>query len=323
LIFIGNDWSESHHDVEVQDERGQVLVRRRLEEGVAGVTALHELLGELADDPAEVVIGIETDRGLWVSALLGAGYEIYAVNPKAVARYRERYGGGSGKKSDTGDAHVLCDLVRLDRHNHRPVAGDSEGAEAIKVLARAHQRLIWARRRQLNALRAMLREYYPAALLAFGEDLGHHDALVVLEAAPTPAKGAALTRGRLSALLRRGGRQRYVDRRAGEIHEALRSRQLFPPDTLAAAYGAAVVSATKVIGEMNRQLAASRVSSPRALRHTRTPRSSSASQGLQSSSAPGCSASSGMTRTATPMLDAARTTPAPRRSPSPRAGRGW
>jgi transposase len=112
--------------------------RRRLPEGLAGIGQLHGLVGEHADDPAEV--GIETDRGLWVAALVAAGYEVYAINPKAVSRYRDRYGGGSGAKSDAGDAKVLADLVRTDRHNHRPVAGDSELAEAIKVLARAHQR---------------------------------------------------------------------------------------------------------------------------------------------------------------------------------------
>lgn len=254
MIFVGNDWAEGHHDIEIQDEAGQCLVRRRLEEGVAGVGVLHDLLADLVDDAAQVVIGIETDRGLWVAALVGAGYQVYAINPKAVARYRERYGGGSGKKSDALDAHVLADLVRLDRHNHRPVAGDSVEAEAVKVLARAQHRLIWLRRRQLNALRAMLREFYPAAMVAFGDDLAHPDALAVLEAAPSPAKGRSLSAARIAACLRRGGRKRYVDSRAQEIHEALRSEQLTPPEGLAEAYAAAVVAAVKVIGEMNRQL---------------------------------------------------------------------
>ena len=116
-----------------------------------------------------MVVGIETDRGLWVQALGAAGYQVFAVNPLAVARYRDRHQ-VSGAKSDAGDAKLLADLVRTDRHNHRPIAGDSPDAEAIKVLARAHQNLIWARTRHTNALRSALREYYPAALLAF-EDL--------------------------------------------------------------------------------------------------------------------------------------------------------
>lgn len=254
LIFVGDDWSEDHHDVEVQDGQGQRLVRRRLPEGVGGVGALHDLLAELVSEPGEVVVGIETDRGLWVAALVGAGYQVYAVNPKAVARYRERYGGGSGAKSDPGDAHVLADLVRTDRHNHRPVAGDSPQAEAVKVLARAHQRLVWARRRQINGLRATLREYYPAALDAFGEDLAHPDALAVLGRAPTPKAGRALSTSAITTALRRAGRKRNADARAGEIRDALRSDQLAPPTALADAFGAVVVSAVAVICEMNRQL---------------------------------------------------------------------
>ena len=137
MLFVGDDWAEAHHDIEVHDEHGRSLARRRLPEGLEGLAHLHGLLAEWADDPAEVVVGIETDRGLWVSALLAAGYQVYAVNPKAVHRYRERHV-LSGAKSDAGDAKVLADLVRTDRHNHRPIAGDSALAEAIKVLARAH-----------------------------------------------------------------------------------------------------------------------------------------------------------------------------------------
>jgi transposase len=64
------------------------------------------------DDEADrVVIGIETDRGPWVGALIAAGYTVYAINPLQAARYRERHG-TSGAKSDPGDAHVLAGRVR-------------------------------------------------------------------------------------------------------------------------------------------------------------------------------------------------------------------
>jgi transposase len=165
-------------------------------------------------------VGIETDRGLWVTALVGAGYAVYAINPKAVARYRERYGGGSGAKSDAGDARVLADLVRTDRHNHRPVAGDSDLAQAIYVLARAHQRLVWSRRRQINSLRATLREFYPAAMGAFGEDLASADALAVLSRAPTPELGRALSKSTIAALLRRAGRQGNLGARVDAIQSS-------------------------------------------------------------------------------------------------------
>ena len=163
LLFVGNDWAEDHHDVELQDATGRRLAKARLPEGVVGIARLHAMIGEHlgeADEPAEVVIGIETDRGPWVQALVAAGYQVYAVNPLQVARYRERHG-VSGAKSDSGDAHVLSDMVRTDRHQLRPVAGDSPEAEAVKVVARAHKTLVWERTRHLNRLRHALREYFP------------------------------------------------------------------------------------------------------------------------------------------------------------------
>jgi transposase len=137
-IFVGVDWAEAHHDVCVKDESGRTLAMRRIAEGIEGVRLFHELLAGRVDDPSEVVVGIETDRGLLVGALVAAGYRVHAVNPYSASRYRDRYS-SSGAKSDPGDAAVLADLVRTDAHRHREVAGDSELAEAIKVLARAHQ----------------------------------------------------------------------------------------------------------------------------------------------------------------------------------------
>jgi hypothetical protein len=184
VLFVGLDWAEEHHDVVVMAEHGRVLAARRVAEGLAGLTQLHELLAAHGEDPTEVVVGTETDRGLFVGALVAAGYQVDAVNPLAVSRYRDRHA-TSGAKSDAGDAKVLADLVRTDRHNHRPVAGDSELAEAVKVLARSHQSLVWTRQRQVNQLRSLLREFYPGALAAFAGDLGGRDALAVLAAAPT------------------------------------------------------------------------------------------------------------------------------------------
>ncbi|MGH8919398.1 MAG: transposase, partial [Actinomycetes bacterium] len=158
--------------------------------------------------------------------------------------------------SDAGDAKVLAEVVRTDRHNHRPVAGDTELAEAIKVLARSHHRLIWSRRRQLNVLRAQLREYYPGALEAFGTDLAHPDAVSVLLRAPTPELGRALSRSAIRATLARGRRKRNLDARAEKIQQALRSPQIEAPSLVATAYGASVRAGLAVVGEMTRQIAA-------------------------------------------------------------------
>jgi hypothetical protein len=155
MIFVGDDWAEAHHDVYLMDEYGRRLGSRRLPERLTGIRQLHELIAGHAAEPDQVVIGIETDRGLWVGALSGASYRVFAVNPLAVARYRDRHR-VSGAKSDASEAKLLADLVRTDRHNHRLIAGDSPEAEAIKVLARTHQNLIWTRNRHTNALRNAL-----------------------------------------------------------------------------------------------------------------------------------------------------------------------
>src|SRR3954470_24576718 len=252
MIFVGDDWAEDHHDVYLMDEAGQRLTARRLPEGLAGIRVLHELIAAHAEEAEQVMIGIETDRGLWVSALAAAGYQVWAINPMAAARYRDRHH-VSGAKSDAGDAKLLADLVRTDRHNHRQIAGDSADAEAIKVLARTHQSLIWARTRHANMLRSGLREYYPAALEAL-DSLTDGDALAVLGRAPTPEQGARLSLSKISSALKAGGRQRNIETRATEIQTILRREHLTAPDVVATAFGATTTAAVHVIAALNIQI---------------------------------------------------------------------
>src|ERR1700736_496520 len=172
---------------------------------------LGEQLGEAAD-AAEVVVGIETDRGPWVQALIAAGYRVFAVNPLQAARYRERHS-VSGAKSDAADAHMLGDMVRTDSHQLRPVAGDTAESEAIKVVTRAHKTLIWERTRHTQRLRHALRDYFPAALEAFA-DLDAADTLELLGKAATPALATKLSIGKISAALKRARRRNVADKAA-------------------------------------------------------------------------------------------------------------
>ncbi|SED95307.1 IS110 family transposase [Ruania alba] len=252
MIFVGDDWAEDHHDVHLMDETGKKLATRRLPEGITGIGALHAMVGAHTEDPEQVAIAIETDRGLWVQALVAAGYVVYAINPKAAARYRERHHVGGGK-SDPADAKMLADLVRTDAHNHRPVAGDSSQVEGIKVLARAHQNMIWSRTRETNRLRNALREYYPAAVDAF-EDLDDRDTLAVLGRAPDPATGARLSITQLKAALRAGGRRRYLDATAERIQASLRTEQLRAPQEIADAYATTTRSAVALLVTLNTQI---------------------------------------------------------------------
>jgi hypothetical protein len=169
-----------------------------------------------------------------------------------VARYRERHS-TSGAKSDAADAHLLAEVVRLDRAHHRRIAGDSEIAEHLKVAARAHQMMIWSRVRQVNALRSLLREYYPAALEAFGTELADRDALAVLAAAPSPEQGRRLSQARIETLLRKAGRQRNLTAAAAKIRAALQSEQLTARPGVIPAYAASTSALTAVLATIEVQ----------------------------------------------------------------------
>jgi len=251
-VFVGHDWAEAHHDVFVEDGTGRRLAAARLPEGVDGVRRFHELVADQVEDPGDVLVATETDRGLFVTALVAAGYEVIAVNPLSTSRYRERLS-TSGAKSDPGDARVLADLARVDGHNHRRIAGDSDLAEAVKVLARAHQTMIWTRHRHTNQIRSTLREFYPAALQAF-DDLASGDALAVLAIAPTPTLGRGLSLSKIASAVRRGGRQRRIDERAAEIQAALRAGHLEAPPVVADAMGASVAALVAVTAELVAQI---------------------------------------------------------------------
>ena len=260
VLFAGDDWAADHHDVELMDQAGRTLARARLSEGAAGMAKLHALIGEHAgiadgEDEPEVRIGIETDHGPWVTALAAAGYVVFAVNPLQAARYRERHV-VSGAKSDTGDSHILADMVRTDAHQLRPVADDTEEAQAVKVVARAHKTLIWERNRQADRLRYQLRDFFPAALDAYGGlGLDSADVLELLGKAPDPAAAAKLTTAQVSAALKRAHR-RHVAGKTTMIRAALRAPQLTQPARVTAASAAVVRALAAVIVTLNQQITA-------------------------------------------------------------------
>jgi hypothetical protein len=259
LLFIGDDWAEGHHDVAVQDDAGKTLARRRLAEGVDGIARFHELVAscwgeDREPDPAQVVVVIETDRGPWVKALAAAGYRVYPVNPKQAARHKETVA-VSGKKDDFFDASALADMGRTRRHQMRELAADSDIAEAVKIAARAHQKLVWERTRHLLRMRSALREYFPAALEAYADlSLTGPDALELLGRAPDPASAARLTVTQITAALRRARRRGDLAGRARDIQAALRTRHLAQPAVIAEAYAASVQAGAAVITALNGQI---------------------------------------------------------------------
>ena len=299
MLFVGDDWAEDHHDVYLMNDTGDRLASRRLPEGLAGIGRLHELIAEHAEDPAQVVIGIETDRGLWVDALTAAGYQVFAVNPLAAARYRDRHH-VSGAKSDASDAKLLADLVRTDRHNHRRIAGDSGAAEAIKVLARAHQNLIWARTRHTNAPAQRVAGVLPGRA---GGVRGSGRPRRAGHPGPRPdprrRRAAEPVEDPLCAQSRWAPTQPRHPGTADSGTCCAPSSSPRPPRSPPRS-GPAPAPRSASSPNSTARSATSKPNWRHILRHTRTPTSTAPCQDLVSSSAPGCSVSSGTTRTATP-----------------------
>jgi hypothetical protein len=231
--YCGIDWAEGHHDVAIIDRDGTLVAKKRIGDDPAGFTALTGMLAEAGDSSEDPIpIAIETPRGLLVAALRASGRAVFAINPMAVARYRER-SSVARAKSDHADAMTLANILRVDAHVHRTLPADSELAQAIAVLARAQQNAVWRRGKATNELRSVLREYYPAFLDTFAgksaTNLAKPEARAVLAIAPTPANAAKLTKARVGAALRRAGRKRGIDELAADIVERLRAPQLRQP----------------------------------------------------------------------------------------------
>jgi transposase len=226
VIFVGIDWSEEQHEVELQAGSGKVLKRLKVSADLAGLTRLQEVITEQTEEPSQVVVAIESSRGLLVNALVASGYQVYAINPLTSARARQGES-PSGSKSDAGDAHLLANLVRTRRQDLRPLAGDSELAQAVRIRARSHVRAIRLQQRVRSQLRSALANFFPGALSLLGDEPEHlRDALAVLSLAANPVQGRHLSLNKIRASLARHGRQRYLDTKAAEIQAQLRQPQL-------------------------------------------------------------------------------------------------
>lgn len=240
MIYCGIDWAERSHDVAMVDFTGQLLAKRHITDDAAGYRLLLELLAEHGDtEESPIPVAIETSRGLLVAVLRAGKRNMYAINPMAAARYRDRHS-VSRKKSDPGDALVLANILRTDMHAHRPLPNDSDLGRAIAVLARAQQDSLWNRQQHANQLRSLLREYYPAALDAFAawaNGLCRPEARELLKAAPTPTRAARLTRAQLQAALKRAGRKRGIEAEADRLRNVFHAEWAHQPPLIEEALG--------------------------------------------------------------------------------------
>jgi hypothetical protein len=240
VICCGIDWAERHHDVALVDDTGQLLAKRRISDDAAGYRIPLEMLAEYGDTENEPIpVAIETSRGLLVAVLRAGKRKVFAINPPAAARYRDRHG-VSRKKSDPGDALVLANILRTDMAMHRPLPADTDLARAIAVLARAQQDTTWSRQQMANQLRSLLREYYPAALDAFASwqnGLCRPEARELLKLAPTPTRAARLTRTQLRSALTRAGRSRGIEAEVERLRDVFRGDYAHRPPLIEDSFG--------------------------------------------------------------------------------------
>lgn len=165
--YLGVDWGDRVHAVAVGDERGSKVAEMRLEESVEGLAEFGRWLDERRGEGIEIWAAIEKPEGRIVDFLLDHGVKVFAINPKALDRARDRFR-QSGSKSDPFDAWVLCEFLRTDHMHLKPLKPNSDEAQELKILTRDHQRLVRQRSRLLNQLEVTLKEYYVRPVEAFG-----------------------------------------------------------------------------------------------------------------------------------------------------------
>ena len=199
MKFIGIDWASQVHDIALLDEAGQLVDSWRITHDAAGVKALLARMGQ-EGGPDVVLVGMESGAPLLLDQILGAGYTLYAINPKQADRYRDRHT-AAGVKDDRLDALVLADAIRTDRARLRPLERDSDLAEEIRLRDRARTRRIEQRTRLANQLRQVLGRYFPA-LLELRRDM--HDAflLKLLRTYPEPRVAQRARGPRLQRILK-------------------------------------------------------------------------------------------------------------------------
>ncbi len=91
MLYVGIDWASEHHDIFLTNDSAQTLAAFRIAHASQGFERLHRVINEHQPEPQQVLVALEPTRGLLVHDLLRSGYQVYAINPKAVRRYKDRH----------------------------------------------------------------------------------------------------------------------------------------------------------------------------------------------------------------------------------------
>ncbi len=192
-IFLGIDWSHTHHDACCLDERGQVLSRVRVEHTAAGLAQLDQARDQLGVSRDNCWVGLETAHTLLIDFLWDQDYpHVFVIPPGAIKGAQRRYR-QTNAHTDQSDAWVIADVLRTDPATLHPWRPDGLIVRQLRAKVSLLHFLTKEIRRLSNRLGAVLARYYPAALHVF-RDPASLIALRFLQAFPTPEASAALTR---------------------------------------------------------------------------------------------------------------------------------
>lgn len=213
--FVGVDWATEQHQVCVLAGDGKVVGEREVAHSGDGIADLCRWLDELSGGHlASVHAAIEMPHGAVVEMLLEREVQVYAINPKQLDRFRDRFT-AAGAKDDRRDARVLADSLRTDRRSFRHLQVEEPNVIELREWSRMREEMKQDRNRLTNRLREQLRRYYPQ-MLELGGDLGAAWFLELWEKAPTPAEAARIRKASIAAILKRN-RIRRLDA-AGVLH---------------------------------------------------------------------------------------------------------
>jgi transposase len=239
MWYVGLDWANTHHDVDVLDEAGKRVGARRFAHSHEGLNELKQFLLSIATEPENLACIVETNHGLLITFLLEAGIPVYPVNPKTANQLRK----AAGAKTDQIDAHLLAKIGRLDLAELRRLEPDSSVVHELKTLTRDQDALIQTQTRLVNQLTACLKEYYPAALCLFAK-LQQRSTLLFLQAYPTPQAAQAASLEEITATLR-SGKHTKANRVAPKIVEELHRPQLVASPVMVRAKSRLMLSLVK------------------------------------------------------------------------------
>ena len=218
LVMAGIDWGSREHQVCALDPDRTILLERRIAHDAAVLGELaSSLIEQAGGDPSKVAIAIEVPHGVIVETLLERGLAIFAINPKQLDRFRDRFS-MAGAKDDRRDALVLADALRTDRHAFARVSPSSPHIVEMREEGRIHEELREQFVQAANRLRAQIERFYPQILAV--ADTTEPWMWALIEKAPTPAAARRLRRTQVEKLLR-AHRIRRID--AAGVLKALRS----------------------------------------------------------------------------------------------------